>query len=107
MMTTLLDDFKQQAAAKGYSSLSHPSLHGHPYVNPSLIDLVAKGTLSTTFTESRCANPEYVQLLLRMTAQERLFCIRNPKNEKIYFKKMMEIREEILVTESEVPAFTL
>lgn len=107
MMNTLLDDFKQQATAKDYRFLAHPSLHGHPYVNPKLIDLVAKGTLNTTFSESRSVNPEYVQLLLRMTPAEKLFCQRNPKNEKIYFKKMMDIREEILVTESEKPTYTL
>lgn len=106
MMNDLLHGFQQQAAQSDYTYLEHPLLQGHHYVNPELIDTVLKGTLASTLTPEGRVNEEYIQSLLRMTPAERVLC-RKAKGEKIYCKKMMAMKNEILTTESEEHSCTI
>ena len=103
MMDTLLQNFKQQALSEKYTALTYPNLHAHRYVNPKLIDLVIEGTLDTSYdNKSHTVNDCYLQLLLRMTSQEKKLCEQNSKNKKkIYLEKIFAIQSEILGTESQ------
>ncbi len=102
MMHDALTDFKQQAEQKNHSSLVQHSLIGKKNVSPKLIDLVIKGTLSTTFSnETQTAADDYIQLLLRMTPEEKALCDNNEKSkEERYMEKMTEMQNEILQTKS-------
>lgn len=98
MMNSVLISFQKQAASKGYSSLKYSTLLARPYVQPKLIDLVIKGTLSTTFSaKTSSVNEEYVQLLLYMTPAEKELCATEPeKKAKLYLDKILERQSEIL-----------
>ena len=101
MMNIILQDFKRQASSEKYTSLSYPNLTGQRYVNPKLIDLIIEGTLDDVYdNESNMVNDPYVQLLLRMTSDEKKRCKQNSKHkEKIYLEKIMAIQREILESE--------
>ena len=101
MMQDVLNDLKQEVQQQSTSPLLKHSLIGKHQINPKLIDLVIKGTLSTTFSnQTKRANDDYIQLLLRMTEEEKALC-NNPKNtEKLYGEKMIEMQEEILQAKS-------
>ncbi len=103
MMDTILQDFKQQAASERYSSLTYPNFSAFRPVNPRLIDLVIKGTLEDSYdSESNTVQDRYLQLLLRMSPEEKRLCGRSAKNKnKIYLEKIMAIQAEILGAESE------
>lgn len=110
MMNTLLSDFERQAGEKRYSGLAHPIFSStSAYVSPKLIALVNKGTLKSTFIEEReAANEEYVQLLLRMSADEKVACRGKAKTrERLYDKKFAELQEEILSSKSSEHTCTL
>ena len=101
-MDIVLQDFKQQAADENYAALVYPNLHMHRYVNPKLIDLVIKGTLGGSYDEaSGKVNENYVQLLLRMTAEEKKLCEQSSvMKKKVYRKKILALQNEILESES-------
>ncbi len=109
MMNSILQDFKQQASHVNYSSLTHPNLPGRRYVNPFLIELIIQGTLGTSYdNESNMVNDLYIQLLLRMTSQEKILCKQNSKNkEKIYLEKIIAIQVEILESENQESSCTV
>ena len=99
MMQDILTDLKQQAILKKCSPLLKHSLMRQRTFNPELIDLVLKGTLSTTFsTQTQTAGDDYIQLLLRMTPEEKALCENN--KEQVYLDKMLEMQSEILQTKS-------
>lgn len=70
-------------------------------INPKLLDFVTKGTLSTTYsTENQRAEDDYIQLLLRMTPEEKALWGKSNESgkEQIYLDKILEMQEEILET---------
>lgn len=98
MMKDVLDDLKPR-------SLSHLNRHSqfsHKRINPKLIDLVLSGTLDTTYSiENGTVSDDYIQLLLRLTPDEKMLCALGKDNkEKIYLNKIMDIQNEILETRS-------
>jgi hypothetical protein len=101
-MDIVLQDFKQQALEENYASLVYPKLRIHRYVHPKLIDLVMSGTLACSYDEaSGMASDSYVQLLLRMTGEEKKLCEQNSvMKKKIYRNKMLALQKEILESES-------
>jgi hypothetical protein len=102
MMSDILNDLKQNADHKSQSALSRHSLMKHQTINPKLIDLVAKGTLRTTFSkQTETVTDAYIQLLLRITPIEKLCCANNEQIEKLYMDKMMVMQNEILHTISQ------
>ncbi|WP_284498406.1 hypothetical protein [Legionella maioricensis] len=100
MMQDVLSDLKQQVQQKNPSPLFQHSFIGKRHINPKLIDLVIKGTLSTTFSNKTKANDDYIQLLLRMTAEEKALCGNEKNKEQLYLKKTLEMQNEILQTKS-------
>ena len=70
-------------------------------MNPKLIDLVIEGTLDDAYdNETNTVNDLYVQLLLRMTSDEKKRCKQNLKHKgKMYLEKIMAIQCEILESE--------
>lgn len=101
MMSVILQEFKRQASSEKYTSLTYPNLPGQRYVHPKLIDLIIEGTLDNAYdTESNTVNDCYVQLLLRMTAEEKKRSQHNAKHKgKLYIAKIMAIQREILESE--------
>ncbi|BCA96623.1 hypothetical protein TUM19329_29840 [Legionella antarctica] len=101
MMQDVLTNLKQQAEHKNSSLLQH-SLIRKKQVNPKLLDLVIRGTLSTTYSDqTKSAAGDYIQLLLRMTPEEKALCGNSEKSkEKLYMEKMTEMQREILQTKS-------
>jgi hypothetical protein len=101
MMQDILATLKKQAELKKESPLVQYSLLRQPGINSELIDLVTKGTLSTTFLpHTQTAADEYVQLLLRMTPKEKAQCEDEASKEKMYLKKIAEMQTEILQAKS-------
>ncbi|PWY55110.1 hypothetical protein DGG96_13080 [Legionella qingyii] len=99
MMNKVLNNLKQDAENKNQSALLQHSLMKHKPINPNLIELVITGTLSTTYSEqTNTATDAYIQLLLRMTPEEKAACQDAGNKEKIYIKKTMELQNEILQT---------
>jgi hypothetical protein len=102
MMKEVLDDLKSQSTSRSMSHLNRHSQFSHKRINPKLIDLVLSGTLKTTYsTENESVSDDYIQLLLRLTPDEKKLCAINKDNkEKIYLNKIMDIQNEILETRS-------
>lgn len=99
MMNKVLNDLKKEAENKNQSALSQHSLMKHKPINPNLIELVLTGTLSTTYClQTNTATDAYIQLLLRMTPEEKTACQDAGNKEKVYIKKAMELQNEILQT---------
>ncbi|KTD71118.1 MULTISPECIES: hypothetical protein [Legionella] len=91
IMSTTLNKLKEDAE-------SDSSRHS---INPNLLELVTKGTLSTTFsTQTRTATDAYIQLLLRMTPTEKALCKDKLSKEEMYMEKVMELQDEILNSKS-------
>ncbi|CAM2954659.1 Uncharacterised protein [Legionella steigerwaltii] len=98
IMNTTLKKLKEDAENKSQSDSSHS-------INPNLIDLVIKGTLSTTFSsQTQTATDAYIQLLLRMTPAEKALCKDKLSTEEMYMEKIMELQDEILNSKSKLPS---
>ncbi|HAT8178922.1 TPA: hypothetical protein JA361_05460 [Legionella pneumophila] len=102
MMQDILKTFKQEAENESQSVLLQNSLIRKKFISPNLIDLVIDGTLLTTFSGStQSASEDYIQLLLRMTAEEKTLCEKDEKSKvKLYLAKIMEIQNEILTSKN-------
>ncbi len=107
MMKSVLEDLKRQNIRSVMSPLNQHSQFGHKAINPKLIDLVLAGTCDTTFSEvEETVSDDYIQLLLRLTPEEKELCVTKPENkEKIYINKMMEMQHEILNARSTLNCF--
>lgn len=101
MMSTLLTHLEKDVEHKSKSALSKHSLMKQQPINPNLIELVRTGTLSTTYSsQTQTATDAYIQLLLRMTPEEKASCNDEGSKEKLYLEKIMELQNEILHTKS-------
>lgn len=101
MMKNVLNDLKEKAEHENPSLLSQQSFLKQKSINPTLIYLVSTGTLADTFSEeTETVTDEYIQLLLRMRPEEKKLCEKNHNKEKIYLKKITEIQNEILSSNS-------
>jgi hypothetical protein len=71
-------------------------------VRQKVMELVKKGTLKNKFAaDTKTVTNEYVQLLLRLTTQEKIQCKQSQKQrDKIYLEKIEVIQNEILTTKS-------
>ncbi|AWN75034.1 hypothetical protein LEAN103870_18160 [Legionella anisa] len=101
IMSTVLKDLKEDAENKSKPGLSqHPLIKQRP-ITPKLIELVRTGSLSTTYLpQTQTANDAYIQLLLRMTPEEKASCKDECSKEKVYLNKITELQNEILHTKS-------
>ncbi|KTD40426.1 hypothetical protein [Legionella parisiensis] len=101
IMSTVLKGLKEDAENKNKSALSQHHLIKQQPITPNLIELVKTGSLSTTYLpEKQIANDDYIQLLLRMTPEEKAACKDKHGKEKLYTQKIMELQSEILHTKS-------
>ncbi|AMV13927.1 Dot/Icm T4SS effector RavQ [Legionella pneumophila serogroup 1] len=102
MMQDILIKFKEEAASENQSVLLQNSLIRKQFISPNLVDLVINGTLLTTFSDStQSASDDYIQLLLRMTSEEKALCEKDEKGKiKLYLAKIMEIQNEILTSKN-------
>lgn len=101
MMHDVLTDLKEKSESKSSSVCLPHSFLKQKSINPALIDLVTTGTLSDTFSdETQTVTDEYIQLLLRMKPDEKKLCDKKGNKEKIYLKKITEIQDEILQSNS-------
>lgn len=103
IMNTILQNFKQQALSEKYTTLTYPNLRAHRHVHPQLINMVIQGTLDSSYdAKSNKVNDDFLQLLLRLTPEQKRLCEENEKNRKnIYFERIMAIQSEILGAESQ------
>ncbi|CEG58887.1 hypothetical protein [Legionella fallonii] len=94
----VLIDIQQQIATNKYSSLLSHSLVGKREDHSNLIELVLRGTLRTTLSKkTQKASDEYIQLLLRLTPQEKESCNKDEgSKEALYLEKIITMQEEIL-----------
>ncbi|KTD74199.1 hypothetical protein [Legionella tucsonensis] len=100
IMSTVLKGFKENAENKSKSALSQHPLIKQP-ITPNLIELVKTGALATTYLpQKQTANDAYIQLLLRMTPEEKASCKDVQSKEVLYIKKIIELQNEILHTKS-------
>ncbi|VEG91132.1 hypothetical protein [Legionella spiritensis] len=103
MMSDTLNNLKIQVDNPDSNALLRHSLIGDGTINKKIIDLVLSGTLDSTFlNDTRTVSDAYLQLLLRVTPDEKKLCqVDEHSKETIYLKKIMEIREEILGEKSD------
>lgn len=95
---TVLTDLKKQADKENLIPLQHFFI-GKKFSNSKLIDLVIHGTFSTTFDDkTQSIKEEYIQLLLRLTPEEKSSCLDEESKTIIYSDKFMSIQKEILET---------
>ena len=100
MMHDVLTDLKRAAEHQNSYLLLRYSWIARRELNLKIVNLVARGTLRTTFDEERLvARDAYIQLLLRMTPEEIESCDDKNKDE-LYLEKIAEIKDEILSTKS-------
>lgn len=101
MMRNILNNMKQQAK-KNNSLLAQHSTLIKTNIHLQLIDLVMEGTLSTTFSrQTGKVHDDYIQLMLRMTSEEKAMCEKTPECKKaMYIQKITEIKNEILQEKS-------
>lgn len=98
MMRDALRDLKEKAECTKPSFFSEKQKS----ISPELIDLVTMGTFADTYSEeTETVADEYIQMLLRMRSEERKKCGTKSKREKIYLKKISEMQDEILSSNSE------
>jgi hypothetical protein len=71
-------------------------------LTPELIKIVQQGTLAKTFCPTRKeATREFIDLLLRLTPEEKAAGEKGPEaRAKIQLKKMKELQTEIVTTKS-------
>ncbi|KTD43751.1 hypothetical protein [Legionella oakridgensis] len=102
MMQNILNNFKRQAERENHSAVTRHSLLGSRGINLKMIDLVMHGTLSTTFsTETKAASDDYIQLMLRITPEEKALCVTDKRMEdQLYLEKITVIQDEILQAKS-------
>ncbi|QLZ69860.1 hypothetical protein FOLKNPGA_02660 [Legionella sp. PC1000] len=107
ILSTVLKDLREDAENKSKSALPKHPLIKQQSISPNLIELVRTGSLSTTYLpQTQTANDEYIQLLLRMTPEEKASFKDEHSKEKIYLNKIMELQNEILHTQSnQFPSF--
>ena len=98
----VLINIRQQIETNNCSNLIRHSLIGKKEDNIKLINLVLRGTLRTTFSEqTQCVIDEYIQMLLRMSEQEKELLKKNGEcNEALYLNKIIEMQDEILQTKN-------
>ena len=103
MMQDTLNELKRQAEQKKNSLLAPYSFLGKQELSLGLINLVIKGTLATTFSAQKLAATDaYIQLLLRLTPEEKMLCEQNDTSkDRLYLEKIMGMQQEILQAKSE------
>lgn len=110
MMESTFDYLRKNAdlPARRYSANSiEPPYNLTPSLKRYLIDLEKVGTLKNKWShETKSVQEEYVELLLRLTPEEKLLAKTSKEiKDKIYFKKIDELQKEILKhNETKVPA---
>ncbi|WP_133128696.1 hypothetical protein [Legionella nagasakiensis] len=102
MMQDTLNNLKCQTERERHSAVARHSLIGSRGITLKIIDLVTQGTLSTTFAAGeKTASDDYIQLLLRITSEEKALCAKSERlKNKLYMERMAEIQNEILQTKS-------
>ncbi len=87
-----------------HSLLVQHSLLHHAPVNKTLLQFIKEGTLEKTFSEENLGvKDSYVQLLLRLTPQEKELCEKSEiDKDKIYLEKMDDMQGEIMHAKSEL-----
>lgn len=101
MMNDFFKHLESQNSVKNYPD----SFYSKIPISPKLIDLAKKGTLMTTFShEKNKIKKEYIQLLLRMTPDEKDRYTRGTLEEKkaLCFQKYREIQQEILESKTQM-----
>lgn len=102
MMQGALDELQELGELQGKST--GLTLFDHPkhLVNLDVLDLIRRGTLRKTFTEeTKSASDDYIQLMLRLTAEEKAECEKSPAHKNtMYARKVLELQTEILETKS-------
>jgi hypothetical protein len=102
-MSEVLNKLKEDVDNAKHSILLDHSMFGKPNVSAKLIDLVIKGTFSTTFSEEKqVVSDKYIQSMLCLTPEEKNLCERGYKErQSVYNKKITDLQQIILVTSSD------